>query len=86
MDIAEMRELLQVSRAEFSKIYSIPVRTLEDWEAHRRKCPEYVLKLLERAVKEDALKTPALDATITLQKHKMDAAASEKSIINNRFL
>lgn len=86
MEIAEMRKLLNVSRADFSRIYSIPVRTLEDWESHKRKCPEYVLNLLERAVKEDSLEISALDATITLQKHKMDATVDDKLIISNRFL
>ncbi|MFQ7618330.1 helix-turn-helix domain-containing protein [[Clostridium] scindens] len=56
MTVREMRELLGLSRAAFSRIYKIPVRTLEDWEAGRRKCPDYVLYLLERCVKEDKKK------------------------------
>ena len=51
--INEMRQLLNVSRAEFSRRYNIPIRTLEDWEAERRKPAVYVLQLLERAVTED---------------------------------
>ena len=47
MTVREMRELLGLSRAAFSRIYKIPVRTLEDWEAGRRKCPDYVLYLRE---------------------------------------
>lgn len=54
MTVKEMRDLLNVSRAEFSRRYEIPVRTLENWESGSRECPSYVLKLLERAVKEDA--------------------------------
>lgn len=54
MKISEMRELLNESRAAFSKRYNIPVRTLENWESGKNQCPEYVLQLLERAVKEDA--------------------------------
>ena len=56
MKISEMRELLGVSRAEFSRQYGIPVRTLENWESGKSNCPEYVNKLLERAVREDAAK------------------------------
>lgn len=53
MDILSIRRISGKKRAEFSRIYGIPVRTLEDWESNRRKCPEYVLMLLERIVKED---------------------------------
>lgn len=54
MTTKEMRELLKISRAEFSRRYNIPVRTLEDWESEKRTPPEYVMSLLERAVLEDA--------------------------------
>ena len=53
MTIAEMRERLKISRAEFSRKYNIPVRTLENWESGKSKCPDYVRQLLERAVLED---------------------------------
>ena len=32
-EIREIREKTGMSRAEFSRAYGIPVRTLEDWEA-----------------------------------------------------
>lgn len=54
MTIKEMREYLNVSRTEFSRRYNIPIRTLEDWESEKRTPPEYVVQLLERAVKEDS--------------------------------
>ena len=54
MQVAEMRALLDESRVAFSKQYNIPVRTLENWESGKSKCPEYVRLLLERAVREDA--------------------------------
>lgn len=57
MTVKEMREILQISRAEFSRRYHIPPRTLEDWENGKRTPPEYVLALLERAVKEDSEKS-----------------------------
>lgn len=56
MSISEMRQYLKISRAEFSRRYHIPLRTLENWESSTNQCPEYVLKLLERAVIEDANK------------------------------
>lgn len=51
MNITEMRNYIGVSRAEFSRRYSIPLRTLESWEAGVRTPPEYVLDLLEESVR-----------------------------------
>lgn len=48
-----MRKDLNVSRAEFSRRYRIPTRTLEAWEAGDREAPEYVIDLLGRAVYSD---------------------------------
>ena len=50
----EMRELLGVSRAEFSRRYGIPIRTLENWDAGINEPPEWALNLLERVVTDDA--------------------------------
>ena len=49
----EIRKLSELSQTQFSEKYSIPVQTLRHWEQGQRKCPEYVLLLLERAVAED---------------------------------
>lgn len=48
-----IRKILGVSRAEFSRRYNIPVRTLENWDAGIQNPPAYVLELLERVVTED---------------------------------
>ena len=53
MDIKQIRELTGLSQRAFSTIYKIPKRTLEDWETKKHLPPEYVIYLLERAVKED---------------------------------
>jgi putative transcriptional regulator len=49
----EIRAILGISRAEFSRRYNIPLRTLEEWDAGRRTPPTYVIELLERVVTED---------------------------------
>lgn len=54
MNTIEIRKILGISRAEFSRRYGIPVRTLEDWDYGKRKPPEWLLKLLERVAREDA--------------------------------
>lgn len=52
-----IRNLLGISRAEFSRRYGIPVRTLESWDWGDREAPEWVMKLLERVVLEDKEKS-----------------------------
>lgn len=51
-----IRSMLGVSRAEFSRRYHIPIRTLEDWDWGKKTPPVYVMELLERAVAEDIQK------------------------------
>ena len=53
MNTKEIRALLGISRAEFSRRYGIPIRTLENYDAGSRQPPEWVMALLERAVRED---------------------------------
>ena len=49
----EIREKAGLSRAEFSRRYGIPIRTLENWDTGVNIPPEYVLNLLERVVDSD---------------------------------
>lgn len=56
MTIKEIRDLLGCSRAEFSRRYNIPTRTLEAWEKGERIPSGYVLELLERVAKDDYMK------------------------------
>ncbi len=56
--IKELREITGLSMAKFGQLYSIPYRTLQNWELdegnpNHRDCPIYVFKLLKRAVIED---------------------------------
>ena len=53
MTAKEIRGILGISRAEFSRRYGIPIRTLEDWDAGIRNPAPWVLALLERVVRED---------------------------------
>ena len=50
----EIREYTSMTQAEFSEYTGIPKRTIEEWETGKRTPPEYVLKLLQRAIIEDA--------------------------------
>ena len=46
--IKELRQQTGLSQNAFGEfMFGIPVRTIQDWESGRRKCPDYVLKLIE---------------------------------------
>lgn len=53
--LKKMRELAGMNRREFSDYMKIPLRTLEEWEAGRRKMPEYVLRLITYYTRTDLL-------------------------------
>lgn len=44
--LKKIRKDLGMNRTEFSLYMEIPLRTLEEWEAGRRKMPDYVLRLI----------------------------------------
>lgn len=56
MEVKELRMLSGLSQQAFSEKYGIPKRSIENWESGKRTPPEYVISLLERAVKEDIKK------------------------------
>lgn len=46
MTIKEIRIQTGLSRKEFCERFSIPLRTMEEWEAGRRNPPEYIPRML----------------------------------------
>ena len=46
MTIREFRLMLGIKQKDFAEKYSIPLRTLQDWESGRRTPPEYLPPLL----------------------------------------
>ncbi|MCR5595121.1 MAG: transcriptional regulator [Lachnospiraceae bacterium] len=44
--LKNIRTDLGLNRKQFSEYMDIPLRTLEEWEAGRRKMPDYVLRLM----------------------------------------
>lgn len=53
--IRDLREKAGMTRKEFSEHTTIPVRTLEDWEAGRRIPPEYIPRLIAYQLKYEEL-------------------------------
>ena len=62
MYIRDLRTKLGDTQSEFAARYHIPFRTVQNWEAGVRTPPEYVMRLLERRIREDLVnrKTAAL--------------------------
>ena len=54
-EVKELREKLKMNRREFSDFFGIPYRTVQDWEAEKRKLPEYVLRLMQYRAQIDIL-------------------------------
>ena len=46
MTIKEARLAAGLTQQSMSELLEIPKRTIEDWEAGRRKCPPYVERLI----------------------------------------
>ena len=65
----ELRRETGMTRKAFSEYMDIPLRNLEEWEAGRRKMPDYLLRLLAyyikmekvRAQKEDVMEADEHD-------------------------
>ena len=50
-----LREQSGLSKKDFSLHIGIPLRTIEDWEAGRRRPPEYIPRLIEYQLKYEEL-------------------------------
>lgn len=53
MTFKELRERSGMSRKDFVVYFGIPYRTIQDWELGNRKCPEYLLSLLEYRLRNE---------------------------------
>jgi len=55
LNIREMRLSLGDTQSEFARRYDIPFRTVQNWETGTRKPPEYIIRWLEKNIKNDML-------------------------------
>lgn len=51
--LKEIRAITGLSQKAFGEWLNIPTRTIEEWEAGRRKPPEYVVELIEYKVRRE---------------------------------
>ena len=53
MTFKELRQRSGMTQKEVSEYFEIPKRTIEDWDRGARKCPEYLIALMEyKLIKE----------------------------------
>jgi putative transcriptional regulator len=46
--VAELCKRYGLSQTELARRFEIPLRTVQDWHAGRRKAPDYVVKMIDR--------------------------------------
>ncbi len=55
MTIKEMRTASGMTQQQFSDLFSIPKRSIENWEGGKRECPGYLLRLIEYYLRKEKL-------------------------------
>lgn len=55
MDVKSMRTISGMNKMKFAEYFGIPYRTVQDWEAEKRKCPEYLLDLMVYKLKNEGI-------------------------------
>ena len=54
-NIKDLREQYGLSRTQFCALLNIPYRTVQDWEAGKRKMPDYVCELIEYKLNKEIM-------------------------------
>lgn len=55
MTVKTLRDASGMTQKAFSEYFKIPKRTIEDWEGERRKCPYYLLELMEYKLRKEGI-------------------------------
>ena len=55
MTVKTLREGAGMTQKAFSEYFGIPYRTVQDWNAGLRKCPDYLLELMEYKLKNEKI-------------------------------
>ena len=53
MEFKELRNLSGMTQKDFSEYFGMSKRAVEEWDRGGRKCPEYLLKLMEYKLKKE---------------------------------
>ncbi len=57
MEFKKIREESGMNVSQFSRYFNIPLRTVQGWEYGERKCPEYLLQLIQYKLENEKWKT-----------------------------
>lgn len=55
--INDLRAQSGMTRPQFAEYFGIPYRTLQDWELGNRKCPSYLLDLMQYKLQHEGIIT-----------------------------
>lgn len=55
VDVYKLRKSINWSRADFSRYFDIPYRTLENWEFFENECPKYLFNLMVYKLKNEKI-------------------------------
>lgn len=54
-EFKNLREASGMTRNQFVEYFGIPYRTIQDWELGNRKCPTYLIALMEYKLKNEGI-------------------------------
>lgn len=55
MTFKELRKASGMNLRQFSEYFSIPYRTIQNWEEGKRSCPDYLLALMEYKLRTERI-------------------------------
>lgn len=79
--IKELRIATGLTRKEFCEEFEIPLRTVEDWEAGRRKMPEYLIRLMEYKIRIETMMYTKMDRKSILERINVIEDEEGRSIV-----
>ena len=82
-EIKKLRTEMGMNRKEFCDYYNIPYRTVTDWEAGKRKMPEYVLKLMEYKADAEMLRNAS---NRSLLRRSSSMGMRDKEVLNMQLV
>lgn len=56
MTFKELRKQSGMNLTQFSNYFEIPYRTIQNWDAGIRQCPDYLLKLMQYKIENEQKK------------------------------
>ena len=55
LEIKEIRTQTGMSQSQFADYFNIPLSSLQKWEQGQRRCPDYLLSLIDYKIRNEKL-------------------------------